>query len=332
MGEGLSKFCANEEIPLNELEVEAQNTARLDNSLPRIVQQTTDQATESLFSRVEQSFEDMTQKMIQKKLLEKCDSSLDQAVESLIDKSFGKMLQDLQTESKHNDRGKRLIPLKNPTKTEAAQQLKRWGLPNELIHRMDQEGWLDAKIWNSLTKDELTKLNFGSGHIATFMNGIRQKQQREEKQKKERAKRNKNAVIRQSDLLAEWGIPTKLIDKMKEFGWIHPQYFEDLLEKEHELELLGFKNGHISTFRRKFQAWKEDQATKPTERKVQLLRKLETAKNQQSSTLKRNIDVQNKTNEPLLMRIIGERKYGSFESNLLSSSEQIDQENRRVND
>ena len=86
---------------------------------------------------------------------------------------------------------------------------------------------------------------------------------------------------------------------------------------------MNFKSGHISTFKRKFQEWKEQQDTQRRERKIQLLRKLNQKKKRELSILKRNIDVENDTNELIKIRIIGERKYDSFKS-LSKSNKQFE--------
>eukprot|EP01084_Bolivina_argentea_P142076 249613_1 len=189
--------------------------------------------------------------------------------------------------------------------------LIKWGISETAIEELAKQQKLEEKYWDDMTKSDLkNKMNFSETEINLFM---------EKKKDRIKSKRNKlrNVTIRKdyseemdpSEILREWGIPSDLITKLKEEGWVHPEYWNDLLTQEFELEDLGFKKGHISTFKRKFQAWKEQQDSKRKERKIQLLRKLENHTKEESSVLKRNVDVENDTKELVKVRIIGERKY-----------------------
>eukprot|EP01083_Nonionella_stella_P011575 32843_1 len=293
---------------------------QMGNALLAKGEEITNETGTKLLDRVETTFDDTMEKMINKKLLEKVDSTFDKAVDVFIDKTVSKAMEQFNSkdeeskyEIKEEEKRSELDPYKE-AKLGAEKQLKEWGLPQVLIDKMDEEGWLDEDNWSVLTKGELKRMQFGNGHIELFVNGI----QKLEKEKEDGEEKKKVDPNEPSQLLSSWGLPSNLIDKMNEVGWVHPQYWDDLLYKgadtEYELEQLGFKTGHISSFKRKFQAWKEDQDSKATERKVELLRKLQKSHQKESSILKRNIDIENKTNEPVMVRIVGERKYGSFAS------------------
>eukprot|EP01083_Nonionella_stella_P050450 134191_1 len=297
-----------------------------------------------LLTRVETTFDDTMDKMINKKLLEKCDSTFDKAVDTFINKTVERAMEkivgedeDYKSEEEADDGARaRLLTQVKQRKEDAQQTLRVWGLPQLLIETMDAEGWLDADNWHVLTKEELKNLGFGNGHIELFINGMRERKQRQSKQQQPDQERDtalsskyKANGKQDIDMLSEWGIPSNLIDKMEEDGWGFPQYWDDLLEHEYELYDLGFKNGHISTFKRKFKEWKEDQDSQVTDRKVQLLRKLEKSQNQQYSILKRNIDVENSTNNVLQVRIISERRYDSFASKYDSKSQAKNQSKTR---
>ena len=67
-------------------------------------------------------------------------------------------------------------------------------------------------------------------------------------------------------LLTDWGL-IKFFDVMKENGWGHPEDWGDLIEDKNELKECGFKGGFKATFRREFNAWKEDNGTVSAEKR-----------------------------------------------------------------
>eukprot|EP01083_Nonionella_stella_P284316 967851_1 len=194
------------------------------------------------------------------------------------------------------------------------------GIPNDVIENMRKCRVLSPEKWADLTSSNLDEMGF--------------KKKDEDKLFKALAKIShgeKDNVMDTTNSLEQeiktWGIPNVLMERMKEVGWLHPDYWDDLLEHEYELEDLGFQHGHISTFRRKYQQWKDKEALKGTQRKI--MRKLERPAKKQSALLKRKIDIFNATSEPVRVRIIGERKYGSMESTSGSASSQKDQASSR---
>eukprot|EP01083_Nonionella_stella_P094451 264987_1 len=304
---------------------------QLGNSLMEKGKARTDETGTMLLERVESNFDDTVDKMINKKLLQKCDSTFDKAVDTFIDQTFEKALEKINPPRRRRgnlDIQMQEIAHHRQIQLEAERILTEWGLPQFLIDTLHEEGWLDQNNWDVLTKAELKRLNFGNGHIELFMNGMRKRKQEEMDDHLAISTTN---VIEEDpiQMLLDWGIPSNLIDKMKEVGWSSPEYWDDLLEHEYELEDIGFKNGHVSTFKRKFQSWKEEQDSKLTERKIQLLRKLEKPAKRQSTCLKRNIDVENATDVEVKVRIIGERKYGSMESKAQSTSQTKNKQSER---
>eukprot|EP01084_Bolivina_argentea_P318574 552503_1 len=202
--------------------------------------------------------------------------------------------------------------------------LNGWGVSEEIIEQMREQRILSEGRWDHLDDAKLKDLfNENVFEIKKFKKNI--KKRAKSGSQKERIENEKQA----EEELRSWGIPPVLVDRMKEVGWVHAEFWDDLLEHEYELKELGFQNGHISTFKRKFQEWKEEQDSKATQRKMKLLRKLEKPAKKQSSLLKRNIDVLNATDEPVKVRIIGERKYGSFESTAGAQSKQNDKQSLR---
>eukprot|EP01083_Nonionella_stella_P165342 549816_1 len=196
-------------------------------------------------------------------------------------------------------------------------------IPQEVIDKMRKHRVLSQKHWPDLTKQKLTKMGLKTETLrSNFANALA-------KVTKNKKAEYIDATTQAEQAIRSWGIPPVLVDRMKEVGWIHPEYWDDLLEHEYELQELGFQNGHISTFKRKFQQWKENQDSKATQRKMKLLRKLEKPPKKQSGLLKRNIDIFNAMDEPVKVRIISERKYGSMESTSGSNSQQKDKATSR---
>eukprot|EP01083_Nonionella_stella_P068254 181123_1 len=201
--------------------------------------------------------------------------------------------------------------------------LRECGIPPDLIDKMRQGRVLSTKHWPDFTEQMLIRMGFVEKEDrenfdkAVAKVSIRKKQE------------YIDSTTQAEQEIRSWGIPPVLVDRMKEVGWIHPEYWDDLLEHEYELQELGFQNGHISTFKRKFQQWKENQDSKATQRKMKLLRKLEKPPKKQSGLLKRNIDIFNAMDEPVKVRIISERKYGSMESTSGSNSQQKDKATSR---
>eukprot|EP01083_Nonionella_stella_P302619 1044185_1 len=196
-------------------------------------------------------------------------------------------------------------------------------IPQEVIDKMRKHRVLSQKHWPDLTKQKLTKMGLKTETLrSNFAKALA-------KVTKNKKAEYIDATTQAEQAIRSWGIPPVLVDRMKEVGWIHPEYWDDLLEHEYELQELGFQNGHISTFKRKFQQWKENQDSKATQRKMKLLRKLEKAPKKQSALLKRNIDIFNAMDEPVRVRIISERKYGSMESSSGSQSQAKDKATSR---
>eukprot|EP01084_Bolivina_argentea_P142073 249608_1 len=179
--------------------------------------------------------------------------------------------------------------------------LQTWGIKDDSIKRLASERKLDESNWKNLTEEELKQMDFDQDEINLFKKKF--KQRIDKKAREQRERKGHHEDVDPSEILREWGIPSDLINKLKEEGWLHPQYWDDLLDQEYELEDLGFKHGHISSFKRKFQVWKEKQDSERKERKIQLLRKLEKPQKKQSSILKRNIDVENNTRELIKVKI-----------------------------
>eukprot|EP01083_Nonionella_stella_P141875 437944_1 len=482
------------------------------------------QTGSKILDRVDRTFDDKVDKIINEKLLERCNTTFDKAIDTFVDRAFNVAMQKFDADaqpSEENKEEEEALQEKKDARIQrlekARERLRDYGLPQLLLDAMEQEGWLDERNWEILTKDQLQAMGFGDGHIELFMEGINKnkqakkiaseklkrwripqsiinkmnekgyldektwevlrqdalrresphamqeeedhdsnkkknkknskkkgkpRQEEEEKyidyielndvqrhhapddyeylysdtilsligfeyghiesflegmEQQEKANRPPELILREweipekaiyemrsarklsqrhwdelteTQLLAmgmekvdykdkwvpglaalklskrgkmeyveathqaeeeirAWGIPPVLVDRMKEVGWIHPEYWDDLLEHEYELQDLGFQNGHISTFRRKFQDWKEKQDSKATQRKMKLLRKLEKAPKKQSALLKRNIDIFNAMDEPVRVRIISERKYGSMESSSGSQSQAKDKATSR---
>eukprot|EP01083_Nonionella_stella_P196446 722822_1 len=129
--------------------------------------------------------------------------------------------------------------------------LREWKIPNPVIEEMRKARVLAQKHWDELTDQQLEE--FGLNDKQTFTAGLA----KFKRSKSRKTTEYLEATIQAEEEIRAWGIPPVLVDHMKEEGWIHPEYWDDLLEHEYELQELGFKNGHISTFRRKFQEWKE---------------------------------------------------------------------------
>eukprot|EP01083_Nonionella_stella_P141879 437951_1 len=437
------------------------------------------QTGSKILDRVDRTFDDKVDKIINEKLLERCNTTFDKAIDTFVDRAFNVAMQKFDADaqpSEENKEEEEALQEKKDARIQrlekARERLRDYGLPQLLLDAMEQEGWLDERNWEILTKDQLQAMGFGDGHIELFMEGINKNKQAK-KSASDKLKRwhipqsiinvmdeegyldeakweglRQNALywetiragqldnkvyipyegtdlkligfeykhiesflhgmekieeankppefilaewgipaeaietMRKNRVLAEenwehltdkklkelgmklyirdfkdglarrikqkdqkiedledtaqadeairaWGIPPVLVDRMRERGWIHAEFWDDLLEHEYELEQLGFHNGHISTFKRKFQEWKEEQDSKATQRKMKLLRKLEKPPKKQSTLLKRHIDVFNAMDEPVKIRIRGERRYGSFESSLGSQSQQKDKQSLR---
>eukprot|EP01083_Nonionella_stella_P141878 437950_1 len=201
--------------------------------------------------------------------------------------------------------------------------LRECGIPPDLIDKMRQGRVLSTKHWPDFTEQMLIRMGFVEKEDrenfdkAVAKVSIRKKQE------------YIDSTTQAEQEIRSWGIPPVLVDRMKEVGWIHPEYWDDLLEHEYELEELGFHHGHISTFKRKFQQWKETQDSKATQRKMKLLRKLEKPPRKEAALLKRNIDIFNGMDEPVKVRIISERKYGSMSSTSGSQSASKDKASLR---
>jgi len=202
--------------------------------------------------------------------------------------------------------------------------LYKWGIPRNVIERMREERVLSENKWDHLSDDRLKELGFTTGNIEIFKIGLSERSKLDQSEVEQ-----VETVTRAEEELRSWGIPPVLVDRMKEVGWVHPEFWDDLLEHDYELESLGFLNGHISTFKRKFREYKEKQDSNETQRKMKLLRKLEKPPKKQMSLLKRNIDVCNATDEPIKVRIIGERKYGTMESSSGAQSAASGEESSR---
>eukprot|EP01084_Bolivina_argentea_P009229 17261_1 len=383
------------------------------------------EAGQSLLNRVETKFGDVMDEVIHERLAKKCDAKFDAKVDKLVDITFEKTfdkafkLIDDTIDGKEEEEELEHLSKTEVRKQSAINKLKGWGLPQKLIDEMDSNGWLDERNWDVLTKDELKNMQFGNGHIASFMYGrntIPQKKLEATKKLKEMGFRfkeiedlldemkitdyepdyilknilkkwdisdesithlistedwedlnradlkdmqwdekeiesfleNRQARLETkqkvrtfkvkstdntdpSEILREWGIPNDLINKLKESGWIHAEYWNDLLTKEDEMEDMGFKTGHISTFKRKFQEWRQKRFSQ-NKSKINLSRPIGKKHPKLQSILKRNVDVENSTNELIRVRIIGERKYGSYESSSNMDAQHQNKKTKRVND
>eukprot|EP01083_Nonionella_stella_P282794 962356_1 len=446
------------------------------------------QAGSRILGRVESTFDDKVDKIISEKLLERCDTTFDSAIDSFVGKAFSAAMKTFdptmeQPQSTGDSLSSEALRKKEEgiaRLEEAREQLRYCGLPQLLIETMEQEGWLDQRNWEILSKDQLFAMGFGDGHIELFSEAVNKNKQKKKKasdqlarwdipqflinnmndegyldqdkwkqlqeealqceregkgkrkadvdeleekypsetskkrnrkskqkenhvemielnrKKKENEERDQEESVlfypytgcrlhrigfaynhiesflvgmerqgeankppefilrecgirkrvidnmrkyrvlstkqwadltvqsfemmgfnqKEKDCFAKafakiskgkkevvdsansleqeirtWGIPSLLMDRMKEVGWLHPEYWDDLLEHEYELEDLGFQHGHISTFRRKYQQWKEKEDLKGTQRKI--MRKLERPAKKQSALLKRKIDIFN---------------------------------------
>eukprot|EP01083_Nonionella_stella_P196447 722823_1 len=123
--------------------------------------------------------------------------------------------------------------------------LREWKIPEKVIQKMRKKRVLSRRHWDELTDPQLTQLGFDMKHIKTW-------KAKNMKLSKSQRMEYLEATTQAEEEIRAWGIPPVLVDRMKEVGWIHPEYWDDLLEHDYELQDLGFQNGHISTFKRKF--------------------------------------------------------------------------------
>ena len=73
----------------------------------------------------------------------------------------------------------------------------KWGLPIYLYENMKFMGWNDIKLWHKINDDDLNKMQFKPGHVATFKNHIIDNQhiQEFEEMMKETLEIRKNSII-----------------------------------------------------------------------------------------------------------------------------------------
>eukprot|EP01084_Bolivina_argentea_P263964 446971_1 len=110
-----------------------------------------------------------------------------------------------------------------------------WSLPKHLANAMKNHGWNDSKLWNEISKQELIKMGFQSGHQMRFFN----------ESNKMIENKHMNAIVK---MLNSWNIPINLVSNMFENGWNNPEDWEDISDEQ--FKQMNFKDGHIVKFKK----------------------------------------------------------------------------------
>eukprot|EP01083_Nonionella_stella_P221910 792316_1 len=162
------------------------------------------QTGSKILDRVDRTFDDKVDKIINEKLLERCNTTFDKAIDTFVDRAFNVAMQKFDADaqpSEENKEEEEALQEKKDARIQrlekARERLRDYGLPQLLLDAMEQEGWLDERNWEILTKDQLQAMGFGDGHIELFMEGIN---------------KNKQAKKSASDKLKRWHIPQSIIN------------------------------------------------------------------------------------------------------------------------
>eukprot|EP01084_Bolivina_argentea_P146925 257152_1 len=167
----MGQYCSNIPFPCG-------------NTLKDVGQSAGD-AGQSLLEHVNEKLTDKMDEVLNERLAQKCDATFDKAVDKLVDKTFEKTFDvafGLMDDALDDDGKRRQQEMKKEAANRAATKtLKAWGISDNLIQAMKNEGYLDKTTWDEIrNKPEILMcLGFDDKDIALFMNGIKPKTQKE---------------------------------------------------------------------------------------------------------------------------------------------------------